>query len=277
MKLLMYAWKDDKAGMNIYNNLMKHFEFKEIDKEFDGNKVFKCEKDGNEFFLTLTEELFYKKAEEYNDLVNNTFPEVDVVIAIIWHAGKSGPLLSVHPVGEVNKENFVTAPAKLMKSLLKNYAEQKELLGLEEFEVCMEATHSSYPIKFDKPLIDFEIGSLEKEHTNELAGKAAAFALMSLSLEDWPVGIALGGLHYATKFTKVQLESKIAIGHIVTNLELDKLSKEFLEKIIEKTKEEVKYLVMVKKEKGEHKQLARKLAEDLGLEFVTDGLACQTK
>lgn len=276
MKLLLFCWKKDKAGLNIYNNLMKNFDFQETEKEFDGNKVFKSEKNGNEFLLTQTESFFYENWKEYNDLVNNLFADVDVVVSLVYHKGVSGSILTLHSLGNFDKNEISPAPAELMKSLIRYLHIEKEKLGLENFEVMQEVTHG-YSIEFDKPIIDFEIGSNESDHTNDLAGKVLAFALMNLKIDNtWEAAIGLGGLHYATKFVKVQLQSKIAIGHIIPTSLLPKINKELLQNLIKKTSGEIKYLVMVKKEKGEYKQLSRKLAEELNLEFVTDGLACQT-
>ena len=277
MKLLLFCWKEDKAGLNMYKNLMSDFDFQEIDKTFDGNKVFKCEKNKNEFLLAQTETFFYENWKEYNDLVNNSFPDIDVVVSLVFHKGTSSSILTLHSLGNLQKKEISPAPARVMKSLVKNFAEQKEKFKLDDFEVMQEVTHG-YALEFNKPIIDFEIGSIESDHTNQVAGKAMVHALMDLQVNiNWPVAIGIGGLHYATKFVKVQTESKLAIGHILATSLLPKLNKELLQKLIKNTQEEVKYLVMVKKEKGEYKSLTKKLAKELGLEFVTIGLACQMK
>ncbi len=271
MKLLLFCWKQDKAGMNMYNNLMRHFNFAEVNKLFDGNKIYKCEKDGKTYYLTQTETFFYESWKEYNDLVNNNFSEVDFVVSLVYHKGVSGPLLTLHALGNFTEKGVSSAPAKLMKGLLLSLKEQKERLKLENFEVMQEVTHG-YPVAFDKPVIDFEIGTNDEDHTNEIAGKAATFALMNFKIdENWKAAIGFGGLHYASKFLEVNLKTNVAVGHIFASNVLEKFDKEMLQLAIKKTKEKVEFLVLDKKEKGPYKQLARIFAEELGLKCINEG------
>lgn len=153
--------------------------------------------------------------------------------------------LTVHSIGNFNKAEFGGFPGKLSpgsavvnKILLQEL--QKQAQG-SSYEFGMEVTHHGPYL--EKPSCFIEIGSTEKEWTDNEGGEIIARTIKSfldnynaLNKEFIPA-IGIGATHYCPSFNKVQLQSKYALAHILPQYHIpfkEEMVVEMLDKTIEK-------------------------------------------
>ncbi|WP_297535837.1 D-aminoacyl-tRNA deacylase [Thermococcus sp.] len=272
MKVIMTT-KVDRASMNIMEKLVENFGFRETEWVFDGNPVYRR---GDTLILTTNDEMIY-----YDNLDGEVERQLGFKPEIIAFASRHSskqklPALTTHVTGNWGKALYggkdgslaVAMPSAMKLALIKMY----ELNDLG-WTVCYEATHHG-PSELEVPSFFIEIGSSEEEWTNDRAGEIIAETIVYV-LENYrgvkfKVALGIGGGHYAPKQTKRALETDIAFGHIAPKY-VHPVSREMLIKAINRTAEKVDAIyVDWKGSKGETRQLARSLAEELGLEFIKD-------
>ncbi|WP_087036747.1 D-aminoacyl-tRNA deacylase [Thermococcus litoralis] len=272
MKVIMTT-SVDLASMNIKHKLIEHFGFKETEQEFDKNRVYRW---GDALLLTTNREMIY-----YDNLDREITKQLNITPEIIIFASRHSsqqklPALTTHVTGNWGKamyggkdESLAIAEPRAMKlALLKLH--ELNTLG---WTVCYEATHHG-PSELEVPSLFIEIGSSEEEWKNEEAGEIVAetitYVLENYQKSKFKTAIGIGGGHYAPKQTKKALTSDIAFSHIAAKY-AHPLSREMLVKAIERTSGNVDAIyVDWKGSKGETRQIARNLAEELGLEFIKD-------
>ncbi|AFL94607.1 hypothetical protein CL1_0396 [Thermococcus cleftensis] len=272
MKVIMTT-KIDLASMNILNRLVENFGFRETEGIFDGNPVYAR---GDTLILTTNEEMIY-----YDDLDNAIEAQLGFKPEIIAFASRHSskqklPALTTHVTGNWGKAMYggkdeslaIAQPAAMKLALLK----MSELNDLG-WTVCYEATHHG-PSELEVPSFFIEIGSSEEEWVIDRAGEIIAetiiYVLENYKKAKFPVALGIGGGHYAPKQTKRALESDIAFGHIAPKY-THPLKKELILRAIERTQGKVDVIyVDWKGSKGETRQMAKTLAEELGLEFIRD-------
>jgi D-aminoacyl-tRNA deacylase len=272
MKVIMTT-SVDLASMNIKYNLIEHFKFKETEQEFDKTRVYSWK---DTLLLTTNKEMIY-----YDNLDREIAKQLNITPEIIIFASRHSsqqklPALTTHVTGNWGKamyggkdESLAIAEPKAMKlALLKLH--ELNTLG---WTVCYEATHHG-PSELEVPSLFIEIGSSEEEWKNEEAGEIVAetilYVLENYQKSKFKTAIGIGGGHYAPKQTKKALTSDIAFSHIAAKY-AHPLSKEMLVRAIERTSGNVDAIyVDWKGSKGETRQIARNLAEELGLEFIKD-------
>jgi len=273
MKVIMTT-KVDLASMNIKQKLIENFGFVESEKRFDGNKVYQFK---NTFILTTGREMIY-----YDNLDKEITKQLGVIPQIIIFASRHSsqqklPALTTHVTGNWGKamyggkdESLAIAEPIAMKLALLKLNELNDL----NWTVCYEATHHG-PSELDVPSLFVEIGSSEEEWKNEQAGEIVAETIFYV-INDYTKShsfrtvIGIGGGHYAPKQTKVALNSELAFSHIAAKY-AHPLSKELLIKAINRTSGRVHGIyVDWKGSRGETKQMARNIAEELDLEFIKD-------
>jgi len=272
MKIIMTT-SVDLASMNIKHKLIEHFGFKETEKEFDGSQVYRWK---DAILLTTDREMIY-----YDNLDREITKQLNITPEIIIFASRHSsqqklPALTTHVTGNWRKamyggrdESLAIAEPRAMKlALLKLYE-----LNTLDWIVCYEATHHG-PSELEVPSLFIEIGSSEEEWRNDKAGEIVAETIVHV-LENYQkskfkTAVGIGGGHYAPKQTKTALNSDIAFSHIAAKY-AHPLSREMLVKAIKRTSGRVDAIYVDRKgSKGETKQLARDLAEELGLEFIKD-------
>ncbi len=272
MKVIMTT-KIDRASMNIMEKLIENFGFKETDMVFDGNPVYRK---GETLILTTNDEMiYYDNLDKAIDAQLGFMPEV-IAFASRHSSKQKLPALTTHVTGNWGKAMYggkdkslaIALPSAMKLALLK----MNELNDLG-WTVCYEATHHG-PSELGVPSFFIEIGSSEEEWVNNRAGEIIAetivYVLENYEKAKFKVAIGIGGGHYAPKQTKRALETDIAFGHIAPKY-AHPLSREMFRKAIERTAEKVEAIyVDWKGSKGETRQLARSLAEELGLEFIRD-------
>ncbi|WP_456421157.1 D-aminoacyl-tRNA deacylase [Thermococcus sp.] len=272
MKVVMTT-KVDLASMNIKEKLIENFGFNETDMFFDGNPVYR---NGETLILTTNDEMIY-----YDNLDKAIESQLGFKPEIIAFASRHSskqklPALTTHVTGNWGKAMYggkdkslaIAIPSAMKLALLK----MNELNDLG-WKVCYEATHHG-PSELDVPSFFIEIGSSEEEWINERAGEIIAetivYVLKNYGNARFKVALGIGGGHYAPKQTKRALEGDLAFGHIAPKY-AHPLSREMLLKALERTAEKVEAIyVDWKGSRGETRQLARSLAEELGIGFIKD-------
>nr|WP_206204935.1 MULTISPECIES: D-aminoacyl-tRNA deacylase [unclassified Thermococcus] len=265
--------KVDLASMNIKQKLIENFGFEKSDLKFDGNTVYK---NGDIWILTTNQEMIYYDYLD-KEIEKQLKVKPELIIFASRHSSKQKlPALTTHVTGNWGKAMYggkdnslaIAQPSAMKLALMK----MNELNDLG-WTVCYEATHHG-PSKLDVPSLFIEIGSSEEEWVNDRAGEILAETIMyvigNYQRANFKVAIGIGGGHYAPKQTKVALNSDIAFSHIAAKY-AHPISRDMLLKAIERTAEKVEAIyVDWKGSKGETRQLAKSLAEELGLEFIKD-------
>ena len=252
MEFALVASRKDLAGMNIRENLLNNYPFKDKDnhQELNNIKVYTIDEDSIN--------------------ADNIEVEADVIIFMTRHRSAAGtPSLSVHIPGNWGKaelggkeNSLCIAPASLLKEMYIELSKNTEFEG----EITLEATHHG-PF-LNKPAMFIEIGSSEEQWANKSYGKMIADTIMrtlSKPIKTYKTVIALGGGHYPREFNKVLLRTDIAIGHICPKYALESLTESMLKQAIEKNVEEIDTVLLDWKGLGEHKERITEMIEKLGL------------
>ena len=227
-KFLIVASKQDKAGMNMVTNLAQfgNFDFHIVEKS-----------------AVYTENLNSEKINQY-----------DFVIFASTHKSSSNEkTLSVHAPGNWRSADLGGVPGKVckssawfMKQMFEKVNENMLHYDLKGYQLTMEATHHG-PL-LDVPCVFVEIGPSETEWVDRRAGFIMAKSISETikSFKEDPyneIVIAIGGPHYCPSFNKIQLRSNIAISHVISQYAFP-LTEEMVKEAIEKTEEEVDFILL---------------------------------
>ena len=170
-----------------------------------------------------------------------------IIFASKHKSEKKEKTLTVHAPGNFRNADLGGETGKVCKSSalfqkqlferLKKNAEEHNL----KYDVTLESTHHGPLI--DKPCVFIEIGSTENEWVNRKAGFIIAKTISEIIQEfkENPyneIAIGIGGPHYCPNFNKIQLNSNIAISHVIPQYVFP-LTEEMIKEAIEKTEEEI--------------------------------------
>lgn len=245
--IMLVASKTDKAGMNIAK---------------------KCEKLGMKVHYIEEDIILAKK-----------LPDADAYIFLSKHKSESEkPCLTCHFPGNFGKDcshggnqrELAYAYPSLQKIYINALSKIKNVKPeLEKYQIVVEATHHG-PTHFKKPVMFVEIGSSEKEWKDEQAAELVAEAVKNTIenvKKEKKIAIAFGGTHYSEKFTDALINSEFAIGHIFPKYQSENMSAEMFDQMIEKSIENVKYVLMDWKGMN-NKSIITDWAKNKGLEAV---------
>lgn len=238
--LFIVASNKDIASKTIKKQILNHYPFQEISKNFDGNPTYTYEINGETTILiTLNHESFNAQ-----DLIEK-LPTANLIVFISRHSSQSGkPTLSVHTTGNfANAElgglpkTLSVAPAGAMQIALKELLRCKESLGLN-YEVSYECTHHGPSL--DAPTMFVELGSSEQQWSDEVAAKAVARAAVAAvanfsQCNGAEAVLGIGGTHYNQKFTLMALMGQANFGHMVPKYAVSQVGVEMLRQCITKT------------------------------------------
>ncbi len=179
----------------------------------------------------------------FHDNVDSELAEVllekpQCMIFASRHRSESGNRsLTVHPIGNFHKAEFggkentlVPSSPHLMTEALRVLRKKAKDL---EYSVSFEATHHG-PF-LETPTFFIEIGSDKEAWKDKKAALAIAETILEVSEKPYPIGIGVGGGHYAPRITDVALERKISFGHIIPTYALENLGQDFSSEISDKT------------------------------------------
>lgn len=222
-KFLIIASRKDLAGMNIVAALNQF---------------------GKYDFYIREEEII---SQENLDTLK--ISQYDFVIFASKHqSAEGGKTLSIHAPGNLknsSEKNLCPSSALFQKFLFQELNKQSQEHMLK-YQVTLECTHHG-PI-IDKPCVFIEIGST----LNEWRDKRAAFVVAKTirdTIENFKpneyreIAIGIGGPHYCPNFNKIQLNSNVALSHIIPSYILP-VSEQIVLEAINKTQEEIDFVLL---------------------------------
>jgi len=261
----------DAAGMNISERLREIIDFTEAEaKEREDRRWVGKIAEKEVLLVHRQEDILY-----CNDLEKFYLPEL--IIFASRHSSATGErTLTVHISGNFGEAKYGGLPRTLsiapphhLKAALLKLSEMKNKLGLN-YEVSQEQTHHG-----PTPLCSsffIEIGSSEKQWKDENAGLAVAQAIIDvlhLESKDWRVAAGFGGGHYAPKFSEINLNSDIAVGHIASKYAVPLLDELMLKQIVSRTLGKLKlFIIDWKGVKSEERSRIIQFAENNGIETL---------
>lgn len=271
-RILVVASLRDPAGMNISSHLRRIVELKE---QQPPNRCAACWRgtvgEAELVLVHVPEDILYC------DGVEKIF-DVELVVYASRHSSSANmATLSVHVSGNWGEAEYGGEPRRLsvaspvhVKAALKSLARLKEEYSLSGFTVAQEQTHHGPTV--DVPSMFIEIGSSAKEWVNEVAGSIVAEAIMELTVhppENCINAVGFGGGHYAPKFTEINLNSSIGVGHIASKYYTGMLDENLLQQAIDKTLGGVELFVLDwKGMKGEERGRIISFAESKGIKVM---------
>ena len=235
---LIVASKKDKAGINITTQLSQF---------------------GNFDFYLVEEEMIYTKNLDLEKIDQYDF----IIFASKHRSEKREKTLSIHAPGNFRTAELGGESGKLCKSSalfqkqifekLKNNVQEYEL---KNYNVTLECTHHGPLI--EKPCVFIEIGSTETEWEDRRAGFIVAKTISEIiqGFKENPyneIAVGIGGPHYCPSFNKIQLNSNIALSHIIPKYVLP-LTEDMIKEAIKKTEEEVDFVLLDWKGLGNSEQ-----------------------
>jgi D-aminoacyl-tRNA deacylase len=270
-KYLIVASKADPAGMNIINQIGQFKPRQFLD--FTPNKPF--------FDLYVIENEIIQTDNLDHDKLN----KYDFIIFASKHsssAEQTKKTLSVHCPGNFRdatmggiKGKVCRASALFNKFLFQKMNEKIEEHNLKDFEPTMEVTHHGPLI--DKPCVFIEIGPTVSEWKNSRAGFVVAKTITE-TINEYEhnsyreIAVGLGGPHYCPGFNKLQLNSNVAISHIIPGYALP-ITEEMIKEILNKTIEDYDFVVVDWKGLGgaEARDAVIKILEDNHIQWKKTG------
>jgi D-aminoacyl-tRNA deacylase len=247
--ILLVASKKDVASLNIKQQILTQYPFKETPKMFQQTPLYTTEINRQNVTLaTLTEE-----SVQAQDLPEH-FPTAKLIVFLSRHSSQSGtPTLTVHAPGNFGDadlgglpKTLSTAPAIAMQTALKTLLQCKETLNLN-YEVSYEATHHGPTLKI--PCMFVELGSSLSQWSDSVAAQAVAHAAMAsitkfLDKSGGSAVLGIGGPHYNQRFTTMALVGEAAFGHMVPKHAVPILNAELVCQCVKKTLEPVSLAIL---------------------------------
>lgn len=235
---LIVSSKIDKAGMNISSQLSQF---------------------GTYNYYIIEKETIYTENLDKSIIDNCDF----VIFASKHESEKGNKTISVHAPGNWNNaqmggvsERVCKGSALFQKQLFEKLRKNMDEFKLKSYELTLECTHHGPFIS--KPCVFVEIGAKEMEWKDKRAGFVVAKSIAE-TIRDFKenpfheVAIGIGGPHYCPNFNKIQLNSNIAISHIIPQYALP-LREEMVQEAIYGTEEDVDLILIDWKGLGNSEQ-----------------------
>lgn len=240
-KYLVIASKLDKAGINITTAL----------SQFRKNPLLSSMGNQPSFdFYLIETEIVEDSGIDKNKINNYDF----IIFASKHQSEKGGKTLSIHAPGNWRssdlggqKEEICKSSALFQKQLFENLNRISNEHELNKtYNITLECTHHGPLI--EKPCVFIEIGSTDTEWNDRRAAFVVAKTI-SETIENFKenkfreIAVGIGGPHYCPNFNKIQLNSNVAISHIIPQYALP-LKEKMAKDAIEKTEEEVDFVIL---------------------------------
>jgi len=210
----------------------------------------------------------------YAENIDKKFPEGNFFIFATKHKSEQErKTFSIHAPGNFKKAELGGKDNKVCKTsafFLKHlFITLNQEAKDSDYECTLEVTHHGPYL--EKPCCFIEIGSSEEQWEDEEAGKIIARTINKAIKtftpnQKWKAAIGIGSPHYCPNFNKIQLNSELAISHIIPNY--TQITQGILEQAINKTEEKVELAILDwKGMKGEERQESVKLLNQFGLKY----------
>jgi D-aminoacyl-tRNA deacylase len=199
--------------------------------------------------------------------------ETDCLLVLSTHRSRTpGRMLTTHVPGNWGEalmggkpRTLNVAAASRLKTLLQELKKEGDRIG---WPVSLEADHHGPTCGV--PILFVEIGNGETEWRDTEAAEAVANAVarfLDRRDETYETAFGVGGGHYPKTFTRIVLETPLAVGHIAPKYAIDSLDGDMFRQAVEKNVEKVAKVLVVKEETNAvQKKKVRELAVDMGLE-----------
>jgi D-aminoacyl-tRNA deacylase len=246
--ILIVASRKDVAGMNIAQQLIRNYPFKQTKESTKNNPLYSGQIHNKNVFLTLIN----RETTQTQNLPQN-FQNLDLIVFISRHCSSSSKAtFSVHTPGNLHiaemgglPKKVSIAPARAMKNALKALAYFRDGSGMD-FDVSYECTHHGPSL--DIPTMFVELGSSQNQWCDkeaaEIVGHAAIIAISKFSLLEETAVLGIGGTHYNSKFTNLALTSETIFGHIIPKYMIQYIDSEILRACVENTLEKVDFVLL---------------------------------
>jgi D-aminoacyl-tRNA deacylase len=224
---LIVASKNDKAGINITTQLSQF---------------------GNYTFYLVDEDMIYTENLDLEKINKYDY----IIFASCHKSEKKEKTLCIHTPGNWKEATKGGEAGKVCKTsaLFNKFMFEKLHEVIKEhpldYNLTMEATHHGPLI--DKPCTFIEIGSQDTEWKDNRAGFVIAKTIHK-SIQEFKenpyheIAFAIDGPHYCPNFNKVQLNSNVAISHVIPQYILP-LTDEILKEAVAKTEEEIDFAII---------------------------------
>ncbi|MEJ2267556.1 MAG: D-aminoacyl-tRNA deacylase [Nanoarchaeota archaeon] len=262
-KYLIIASKLDKAGINITTQLSQ-FRKNPLITSMNNSPSFDfylCDKE-----IIYTENLNLEKINQYDF----------IIFASKHESVKKQKTLSIHAPGNWRqnelggeKRKVCKTSALFQKQTFEKLNKNAKEHNLQDYNITLECTHHGPLI--EKPCIFIEIGATQTEWQDRKAGFVIAKTIRDIiqNFKENPyneIAIGIGGPHYCPNFNKIQLNSNIAISHVIPQYVLP-LTEEMIHQALNKTEEEVDFVVLDWKGIGNSEQ-RKQLLEILDKNYI---------
>ncbi len=252
-KYLIVASKKDFAGINITTQL----------SQFKENPIISSMKQSPDFdFYLIDGEVIYTENLDLEKINKYDF----VIFASKHKSEKREKTLSIHAPGNWRqnelggeREKVCKSSALFQKQMFEKLKSNIQKYSLDKYKLTLEATHHGPLIQ--RPCVFIEIGSTETEWQDRRAAFVIAKTI-SDTIQEFKenpyneIAIGIGGPHYCPNFKKIQLNSNIAISHIIPGY-VAPIKEEMIKEAIEQTEEEVDFVVIDWKGLGKSEERTR--------------------
>ncbi|MBU1197750.1 D-tyrosyl-tRNA(Tyr) deacylase [Candidatus Micrarchaeota archaeon] len=254
MPLIAFS-KDNLAGEVIARQLIERHQFDPQPEIVtpDTRYAFRNwkNKEGLQLIEIQTTHLFSDYLKDYP-----LFNDSDLLIFASTHRSAAvKPCVTTHLVGNWGEEaklggtprELGFASAHALKCAYEFLSQPEN--AVEHFPPFMEATHHG-PTRLNAPILFMEVGSSENEWKEEKPAVKVAEGILHVC-KHWKeskgkVALGFGGMHYAPKFSKLELE-EYAFSHIASKHVAPSMTKEMVEHAMAKTIEKVEIGIIEKK------------------------------
>ncbi|MBS7604726.1 MAG: D-aminoacyl-tRNA deacylase [Candidatus Bathyarchaeia archaeon] len=268
--ILIVASRDDLAGLNIADKLIKIFGFRREDRKILGKQLYMKETGEHEEIGLLIANGEIVNMQDIPPLAN-----LKMIIFVSRHSSKSGtPTLSVHTPGNIGEaflggisRKVSISPASAMKAALIELKAARDEMNLP-YEVSYECTHHGPSL--DIPAMFVELGSTHEQWRDQKAAEAVARGAIAAAENKtiYPAALGIGGQHYNEKFTRIALTSDIAFGHMIPKYALSYADEYIIRECVKRTVERVDKIVLDWKGiRGEDKQPLLEILKNIGLKI----------
>ncbi|MDG6244185.1 MAG: D-aminoacyl-tRNA deacylase [Methanolobus sp.] len=228
----------DRASQNIKEHLLMHARWEKLEdipRDFEG--LVSVHENAQQRIIEIKEHHIYQ--DRIDEKMASCGYDTDLIIVASKHKSMDGrSLLTAHFTGNTKDADFggrpgeLSIPApKIMCSILRN---MESMARDTKYITNMESTHHG-PTEIRTPMVYAEIGSSEKQWSDPIAGDIVARAIMNACPREVPVGIGLGGGHYAARQTELILKADVTFGHNFPDHQLPNVDESMLKQAFERS------------------------------------------